>query len=232
MKILGLIPARGGSKGIPAKNIKLLQGKPLLGYTFDSALESSMLSKIVLSSDDPEILQVARQIGLETPFIRPSDLAADASPTLPVIIHALNYFAEKGEQFDAVCLLQVTTPFRRKGLIDEAIQKFIESQADALVSVLPVPHEFNPHWIFEPNSEGLLSISTGEKKIIPRRQDLPTAYFRDGSIYLTKTSVLLHQNSLYGERLAFILGDKESYVNLDTMNDWKKAEDLVKKIFP
>lgn len=232
MKILGLIPARGGSKGIPGKNIKPLQGKPLLGYTLDSARKSSLLSRVILSSDDPEILQVAQQIGLETPFIRPSDLAADASPTLPVIIHALNFFAEKGEEFDAVCLLQVTTPFRRKGLIDEAIQKFIETQADALVSVLPVPHEFNPHWIFEPNSDGLLSISTGEKKIIPRRQDLPPAYFRDGSIYLTKTSVLLNQNSLYGEKLAFILGDKESYVNLDTMSDWEKAEDLVKKLFP
>jgi N-acylneuraminate cytidylyltransferase len=149
-----------------------------------------------------------------------------------VIIHALKFFAEKGEEFDAVCLLQVTTPFRRKGLIDEAIQKFIETQADALVSVLPVPHEFNPHWVFEPNAEGLLSISTGEEKIIPRRQDLPPAFFRDGSIYLTKTNVLLNQNSLYGEKLAFILGDMESHVNLDTMGDWEKAENLVKKLFP
>lgn len=230
MKILGLIPARGGSKGIPGKNIKSLAGKPLLAYTFDSARESTLLSKVILSSDDSEIIRVAHQIGLETPFVRPSDLASDVSPTLPVIIHALRFFEERGEKYDAVCLLQVTNPFRRKGLVDEAIQKFIDADADALVSVLPVPHEFNPHWIFEPNSEGLLSIATGEKTIIPRRQDLPPAYFRDGAIYITKAKVLLGQNSLYGEKLAFIVGDESRYVNLDTMRDWEKAEELVKKL--
>lgn len=230
MKILGLIPARGGSKGIPGKNIKSLAGKPLLAYTFDSAKNSTLLSKIILSSDDPDIIRVAQQIGLETPFVRPSDLASDISPTLPVIIHALRFFEEKGKKYDAVCLLQATNPFRRKGMIDEAIQKFIDADADALVSVLPVPHEFNPHWIFEPNSEGLLSIATGEKTIIPRRQDLPPAYFRDGAIYITKAKVLLEKHSLYGEKLAYILGDESRYVNLDTMRDWEKAEELVKKL--
>ncbi|OOG74598.1 cytidylyltransferase domain-containing protein [Algoriphagus sp. A40] len=230
MKILGLIPARGGSKGIPGKNVKSLAGKPLLAYTFDSARESTLLSKVILSSDDPEIIRVANQIGLETPFVRPSDLASDVSPTLPVIIHALRFFEERGEKYDAVCLLQATNPFRRKGLVDEAIQKFIAADADALISVLPVPHEFNPHWIFEPNSEGLLSIATGEKTIIPRRQDLPPAYFRDGAIYITKTKVLFGQNSLYGEKLAYIEGDESRYVNLDTMRDWEKAEELVKKL--
>ena len=131
-----------------------------------------------------------------------------------------------------MCLLQATTPFRRSGLIDEAISKIVETDADALVSVLPVPHEYNPHWIFEPNSEGLLHISTGEKNIISRRQDLPMGYFRDGAIYLTKTSVLLEQNSLYGEKLAFVLGDQERYVNLDTIKDWKYAEELVLKLYP
>lgn len=230
MKVLGLIPARGGSKGIPGKNIKSLAGKPLLAYTFDSARESTLLSNIILSSDDPDIISVAQQIGLETPFVRPSDLASDSSPTLPVLLHALRFFEEKGEKYDAVCLLQVTNPFRRKGFVDEAIQKFIATDADALVSVLPVPHEFNPHWIFEPNSDGLLSIATGEKTIIPRRQELPPAFFRDGAIYITKTKVLLEQNSLYGEKLGYIVGDESRYVNLDTMTDWEKAQELVKKL--
>lgn len=135
MKILGLIPARGGSKGIPGKNIKALGGKPLLAYTFDSAQESKLLSKVILSSDDSDIIAVANQIGLEVPFTRPENLANDQSPTLPVIAHALRFFEEKGEKFDAVCLLQTTYPFRRKGLIDDAIKEFIRTDAEALVSV-------------------------------------------------------------------------------------------------
>lgn len=232
MRILGLIPARGGSKGIPGKNVKPLAGKPLLAYTFDSARESRLLTRTVLSSDDPEIIQTAQALNLEVPFVRPNDLAADASPTLPVIQHALRFFEQMGEHFDAVCLLQVTSPFRRAGMIDEAITRFIDTGADALVSVLPVPHEFNPHWVFEPKNDGLLGIATGEEKIIPRRQDLPPAYFRDGAIYLTKTSVLLEQNSLYGEKLAYILGDQDRYVNLDTPKDWERAQSLVKILFP
>lgn len=232
MKVLGLIPARGGSKGIPGKNIKPLQGKPLLAYTFDSARESSLLTRVILSSDDPGIIRVAKEIGLEAPFQRPADLATDTTPTLPVIIHALESLAQQGDYFDAVCLLQTTNPFRPKGMIDLAIQKLAESDADALVSVLPVPHEFNPHWVFEPGLDGNLRIATGENKIISRRQDLPPAFFRDGAIYLTKTQVLLEQQSLYGEKLAFIVGDESRYINLDTLRDWEKAEQLVKEFFP
>ncbi|HAH37434.1 MAG TPA: acylneuraminate cytidylyltransferase [Algoriphagus sp.] len=231
MKILGLIPARGGSKGIPGKNIKALGGKPLLAYTFDSAQESKLLSKVILSSDDSDIIAVANQIGLEVPFTRPENLANDQSPTLPVIAHALRFFEEKGEKFDAVCLLQTTYPFRRKGLIDDAIKEFIRTDAEALVSVLPVPHEFNPHWVFEPGQNGFLEIATGEKQIIPRRQDLPTSFFRDGAIYITKSEVILSKNSILSEKLAYIVGDESRYVNLDTFDDWKKAEILVNKLF-
>jgi CMP-N,N'-diacetyllegionaminic acid synthase len=231
MKILGLIPARGGSKGIPGKNIKALGGKPLLAYTFDSAQESKLLSRVVLSSDDSDIIAVANQIGLEVPFTRPENLANDQSPTLPVIAHALRFFEEKGEKFDAVCLLQTTYPFRRKGLIDDAIKEFIRTNAEALVSVLPVPHEFNPHWVFEPGQNGFLEIATGEKQIIPRRQDLPTSFFRDGAIYITKSEVILSKNSILSEKLAYIVGDESRYVNLDTFDDWKKAEILVNKLF-
>lgn len=232
MKILGLIPARGGSKGIPGKNIKLLNGKPLLAYTFESAQKSSLLSKTILSSDDEEIIQTAQKLGLEVPFVRPANLADDKSPTLPVIQHALRFFLEKGENFDAVCLLQTTYPFRASGLIDKAIDKFIQMDVDALISVLPVPHEFNPHWVFEPDNSGLLKISTGEKKIISRRQDLPPAYIRDGAIYLTKAKTLLEEGSLYGDSLTYFETDPSNYVNLDTFQDWQKAEELVLRLFP
>ena len=228
MKILGLIPARGGSKGVPGKNIKLLGGKPLLEYTSEIALASKFLSKVVLSSDDDKIIDIAKGLGVEVPFKRPSNLAEDASPTLPVIKHVLQFYKDKGEHFDAVCLLQVTSPFRTLGFLDEAIEKFIAKGTDSLVSVQEVPHEYNPHWTFKTNEEGNLKIATGEEKIIPRRQELPLAYHRDGSVYITKTNVIEEQNSLFGDSIAFLVTPKENYVNIDTLKDWKKAENMVK----
>ena len=227
MRILGIIPARGGSKGVRGKNIKLLNGKPLLAYTAEIALQSKYLSKIILSSDDQAIIAVAKSIGIQVPFIRPSALAGDQTPTIDVIIHALQWFESQDVFFDAVCLLQVTSPFRMVEFLDKAITKFIASGCDSLVSVQKVPHEYNPHWTFEVNPEGNLNIATGEDKIISRRQELPAAFHRDGSIYLTKTAVLLQQHSLYGKSISFIESQAEFYVNIDTLTDWEKAEQMI-----
>lgn len=229
MKILGLIPARGGSKGVPKKNIKMLAGKPLLQYTSEVALKSKLLSKVVLSSDDEEIIEVGKRIGLEVPFKRPTSLAEDKSPTLPVILHALEFYEKQCVFFDAVCLLQATSPFRTLDLLDKAIEKFSESSTDSLVSVLEVPHEFNPHWTFTLNPKSNLKIATGEEEIITRRQDLPKSYFRDGSIYITKTSVLKEQKSLYGKSISYIESSKENHVNIDTLEDWEKAELMLER---
>ena len=229
MKILAIIPARGGSKGILRKNIKFLGEKPLLEYTFNSAKESRFLSKIILSSEDAEIIEVAQSLGLEVPFERPANIAQDNSSSIEVVQHAIDFFESKGEKFDAVCLLQVTSPFREKGFVDKAIETFIEKKTDALVSVLKVPHEFNPHWTFETNPDGLLFIATGEKEIIKRRQELPNAYFRDGSIYITKVDTI-KKGSFFGESLSFIESNPDFYVNIDTMNDWEKAEKILPQI--
>lgn len=227
MRILGIIPARGGSKGVPGKNIKHLNGKPLLAYTASRALEAKGLTKVVLSTDDENIAAIGKELGLEVPFLRPAHLALDSSPTLPVIQHALDYFSQLGEEYDAVCLLEVTTPFRPPHLIDEAVKRFIDLNGDALVTVLPIPATYNPHWAFEPNEDGYLKISTGEEKIISRRQDLPIAYHRDGSIYLTKTEII-RQGSLYGRILTYIENDPAYYVNIDTMDDWIQAENWIR----
>jgi CMP-N-acetylneuraminic acid synthetase len=224
MRVLCIIPARGGSKGVPGKNIKLLGGKPLLQYTSEVALQCTSFTKVIVSSDDDEIMKVAKELGVAVPFKRPSNLAEDASPTLPLITHALDFFKAQGELFDAVCLLQVTSPFRTVAFIEEAIKIFSAKKTDSLLSVLEVPHEYNPHWTFKENEQGTLQITTGEKEIISRRQELPTAYHRDGSIYITKTSVLEEQNSLYGKSIAYIVSPKEQYVNIDTFEDWEKAE--------
>jgi CMP-N-acetylneuraminic acid synthetase len=228
MRILGIIPARGGSKGVPGKNIKLLDGKPLLQYTAEIAMESQYLTAVILTSDDTEIIKVAKSLGIQVPFLRPEELGQDTTPTIDVIIHALRWYENQAVFFDAVCLLQVTSPFRTVAFLDKAIDKFITSACDSLVSVQKVPHEYNPHWTFEVNPEGNLKIATGEDQIISRRQELPNAYHRDGSIYIMKTEVLLQQHSLYGKNTSFIESPPEFYVNIDTLADWEKAEQMIK----
>jgi CMP-N,N'-diacetyllegionaminic acid synthase len=228
MKILGIIPARGGSKGVPNKNIKQLNGKPLIAYTAEVALKSRFLSKVIVSTDDEKIAEVARSLGLEVPFMRPSTLARDASPTLPVVKHALEFFKDKGESFDAVCLLQVTSPMRTFDLLEQCLLKFISNKQDSLISVIKVEDHFNPHWMFKENEEGGLSVATGEKQIIPRRQELPDAFYRDGSVYITKADVIVNQGSLYGSSVGFVVNEVKTNVNIDTLEDWKSAEIIFK----
>lgn len=224
MNILGLITARGGSKGIPGKNIKLLGGKPLLGYVAEDAKKAKRLNRIVLSTDDEKIAKVAESFGIEVPFIRPAELALDSTPTVDVIKHCLDYFYERGITYNAVCLLQPTSPFKSKGFIDECIDRFITTDADTLISVLPVPHQFNPHWVFEEYEYEYLKIATGETKLIPQRQMLPKAFYRDGSVYIFKTeNVLKHNNIVFG-KITYLESDPSYYCNLDSMQDWELAE--------
>jgi CMP-N-acetylneuraminic acid synthetase len=230
MNILGLIPARGGSKGVPNKNIKLLGGKALITYSIDAGLASKSMKKLVVSTDSEKIAEVSRNAGAEVPFLRPAALATDASPTIDTVIHAVQFYEKKGIDFDAICLLQPTSPFRTASDIEKAINVFKIQNADSLVSVREVPHQYNPHWVYEPTSEGsFLKIATGEEQIIPRRQELPKAYHRDGSIYIVKKKILLEQRSLYGKKIAFHVSENPVYVNIDTLEDWAEAEAFLQK---
>ena len=138
MRIVGIITARGGSKGIPQKNICLLRGRPLLAYTADAALAARRLTKVVLSTDDPAIAEVGRACGVDVPFLRPAELARDDTPSIPVVQHAVRWLAEHGEEFDAVCLLQPTNPLRRAEDIDGAIDLLETSGADSVLSFFDV----------------------------------------------------------------------------------------------
>ena len=230
MRILGLIPARGGSKGVVRKNLKPLGGMPLVGFTIKEALNCSQLSSVVVSTEDSEIAKISKDLGAQVPFMRPNELAQDKSPTIDTIVHAIEYFKEKGEYFDAVCLLQPTVPFREKGAIASAINQFITSKADSLISVQEVPHQFNPNWVFvKEEGSAYLSLANGEKEIIPRRQELPKAYCRDGSIYITKTQVLIEEKSLYGEKITHLENRGEPLINIDTEEDWASAERYILK---
>lgn len=230
MKILGLIPARGGSKGIPQKNIKVLGGQPLIQYSIEVGLACSMIDTVVVSTDDETIAQISREAGAQVPFLRPAALATDQSPSIDTVIHALQYFIEQGRAFDAVCLLQPTSPFRHLAEVEKAIQHFINQNADSLISVREVPHTYNPHWVFETEeTTPFLKIATGEKQIISRRQDLPKAYYRDGALYLTKSEIVLEDRSLYGQKIAHYLIKESPAINIDTMEDWEKAERAIAK---
>ena len=227
MRVLGIIPARGGSNGIPRKNIRLLAGRPLLAYTAEAARKARRLTKVVLSTEDAEIAEVGRQCGLDVPFMRPPELASDDTPTLPVVQHALRALQERGENFDAVCLLQPTNPLRGPDLIDGCIALLEESDADSVITVLPVPPEHNPHWVYFRDKHGHLRISTGEKNPIPRRQDLPPAFHREGSVYVTRCQVVIGENNLYGEKVMGFPVEHAASVNLDSLADWVRAEEAL-----
>lgn len=232
MKILAIIPARNGSVGVPGKNIKILGRKPLLQYTAEAATGSTLLTDTIISTDSEEIASIAENCGIQVPFIRPAELATGTASSIDVVIHAIDFLEKEGQFYDAVCLLQPTAPFRRAGFIDKAIGKFELMKADTLISVLPLPTEYNPHWAFVPTEDGTLKIATGDKEIIKRRQDLPPAYFRDGSIYLTKTSVIKQQKTFYGNRITYLESDPVLYVNIDNPVDWMTAENKLSIVLP
>lgn len=232
MKTLGIVPARGGSKGVPLKNIGLLCGKPLIQYTAESGLSARKLSRVILSTDDEEIAAAGRTCGLETPFMRPAALAQDDSPMIDVIQHAVSWLEAKGERFDAICLLQPTSPLRRASDIDACIELLESSGADAVVTTLPLPPQYNPHWIYVADEAGFLHLSTGEESPIARRQDLPPAFHRDGSVYVTRRDVLMDENSMYGKKLLGYMVDPETSVNIDSPADWLRAKQLLQKRKP
>lgn len=230
-KILGLITARGGSKGIPGKNIKELAGKPLIAYTIEAAKKSGVFDRLILSTDDEKIAHVAKQYGCEVPFMRPAELAQDTTPHLPVIQHAVQWLSRSDNYVpEFVMLLQPTAPLRQPWHIREAVEFFKKTSPDSLVSVSEVPGHHNPHWQFHVDKNGRLVIFTGEKfsDIIKRRQELPKTYTRNGAIYLFKTDLLfdLINPSFYGGRVVGYIIDEEYNANIDTQEDWRKAEAL------
>lgn len=228
LSILGIIPARGGSKGIPKKNLRLFCGVPLVARAVHQALSARRLTRTIVSTDSEEIAHCARAAGGDVPFLRPASLAEDATPTVEAVLHAIEQLAARGEHYDAVCLLQATYPFRTSTMIDGGIDAFEKSGADTVISVLEVPHHFNPHWVFQEDATGTLKIATGEPRLITRRQDLPRAYHRDGALYISKVSTVQNSRSLVGGCVFPYHNRADCYVNLDTPDDWERGESLAK----
>jgi len=227
VRVLALIPARGGSKGVPRKTVRALGGKPPLGYTIAAARAAGGIDRVVVSTEDDEIAAVARSLGAEVPFTRPAALAQDDTAMLPVIVHALESVAAAGWTPDTVCLLQPTFPFRRPQDIDACIDALQSKHADCVISVHRVPHQFNPHWVYVEKPDGSLQLATGENEPILRRQELPPAFHRSGAVYVSRASVITERGSLYGDRVVGYETPAESGCNIDTMDDWTQAEALI-----
>jgi CMP-N-acetylneuraminic acid synthetase len=227
MRVLGLVPARGGSKGVARKNIRELRGAPLLAYTARAALAARTLTRVVLTTEDQEIAEIGASLGLDVPFLRPETLARDETPMLPVVQHAVATLEAVGDVYDAVCLLQPTNPLRTPQDIDACVNMLLTTTADCVVTVLPVPHVYNPHWVYLVGGDGFLHLSTGDSQPIPRRQALPPAFHREGSVYVTRRDVLVNRGSLYGDHLACYEMDASRSVNIDAMEDWERAEMLL-----
>ena len=225
MRTLVIIPARGGSKGIPRKNIKPFDGKPLICYTIDCARAICEDIDICVSTDDDEIIHVVENYGLKVPFVRPAELASDTAGTYEVLIHALDFYEKKGVHYDVVVLLQNTSPFRTPQQVKEALGSYRED-VDMVVSVKECAA--NPYYcVFEENQEGFLHICKGEGNIF-RRQDAPKVYEYNGAIYVMNAKVLktTHMHKMQ-KRIKYVM-DYLSSFDLDTMWDWKIAE-MIKK---
>lgn len=233
MKVLGIVTARGGSKGLPGKNLRLLAGKPLIAHTIDTAVESRSFDRVVLTTDDDEIADVARSCGCEVPFMRPRELARDETPHLPVLQHAVKCLRDlERYEPDAVMILQPTSPLRRVSDIHESIALLERSGADSVVSVSEVPAHYNPMRTLRVDGDGVATLFlTGDpvRRRINRRQDMPTAWTMNGAIYLFRTSVLDGpEPNLYGERTAAYVMPHEFGLSIDSLDDWNDVEKVLR----
>jgi CMP-N,N'-diacetyllegionaminic acid synthase len=229
MKVLGIVTARGGSKGIPGKNLKLLAGKPLLAYTIEAARASGALDRIILSTEDQAIADAGRAMWCDVPFVRPSDLALDDTPHLPVVQHAVKWMDERvGYRPDAVMILQPTSPLRNAADIAGAIALLETTGADSVLSVSEVPAHWHPmRTLRVDDAGGATLLVTGEpvRHRINRRQDLPEAWIMNGAIYACLTPVLFaDQPSLYGDRVVAYRMPAERSISIDDLTDWAAAE--------
>lgn len=229
MRVLGVIIARGGSKGIPNKNIHPLCGKPLLQYTAEAALAAQRVDRVILTTECEQIAQVGRQCGVEVPFARPNELAQDDTPSLPVIQHAVRFCEAEGDSFDAVLTLQPTNPLRRPSDIDGSIELLESSGADSVISFFDVGEKHPARMKYIEADGRVVDPPFGEQFEGQRRQDLRPLYLREGSIYLTRRDVLIDQDSFKGKDCRAWMIPPERACNIDEPFDLEFAEWLIQR---
>lgn len=224
-KIVAIIPARGGSKGIKRKNIRKLNGKPLISYTIEQALRSKYIDRVIVSTEDLEIAEISKSFGAEVPFLRPQELAQDDTPGIEPIIHAVNYLnSEENYSFEYVMCLQCTCPLRKVEDIDNSIEEINAKNADSLVSVCE--SEVNPYWI-KVIEDGKLVDFIKTNVAYVRRQDLPKVYRLNGAIYLARAEIILNRKTWYTDNTIPYVMDRLSSVDIDDEMDFRYVEFLM-----
>lgn len=227
---IGIIPARGNSKGLPGKNIKNIHGKPLIAWSIEAALQSRSLEEVVVTTDSPEIAEVAKKYGATVPFLRPPHLALDTSPTFDAILHCLDFYkTEKNTIFDYVTLLEPTSPLREAKDIDLAFEKLVSQKVSSIVGVCKTVST-NPAFLVEMKPDGRLSylsnsVSNGSSL---RRQDIQDIYFFEGTIYISKTDTLIEKKTFYHEDTLGYEVPKWKSLEIDDEWDLIMAEAIMK----
>ncbi len=227
--VLGLVPARGGSKGVPGKNVRPLAGHTLLEYTARAARESGVIDRVVLSTDSAEIAEAGRRAGLEVTFMRPASLAADDTPMVPVITHAVSELERNGWSPDIIVLLQPTSPLRRPEHVRDAVTALRESTADSVVTVVEVPRHLSPDYVMRIEG-GRLQPFLPEGARVTRRQDARPAYSRDGTVYAFRRSTLERFGGIYGDDCRPLLIDAGESLSIDSPADWDEAERILTNV--
>jgi len=221
--VLALIPARGGSKGIPDKNIRPLAGRTLLAYAAQAAFESRVVDRAVLSTDSERIAAEGRRIGLEVPFMRPGDIARDETPMLAVIEHAVDSLEQGGWLPEIIVLLQPTSPLRQPDHIRSAVQQLRDSAADSVVTVVEVPRHLSPDYVMRID-EGRLVPFLPQGAAVTRRQDARVAWERDGTVYAFWLRTLRETRTIYGRDCRPLVLPARESLTIDTPDDWDDAE--------
>ncbi len=228
LRLLAVIPARGGSKGIPRKNVKEFLGRPLLAWTVDVAKASKVFERVIVSTDDQDIAAIGRACGAEVPFLRPGYLAEDTAPTAPVIHHAVDWLHRKEQWLpDFVMVLEPTSPSRRIFHLQAAARLLRDSGADSLASVSTLPHHYHPAKALRLHSDGGLTGVDGTpvREMRYRRQDLPDLYAFNGLIFAAKTSLLFESPpALWGKRVIGYVTAPQYSIDIDMPEDWVTAE--------
>jgi CMP-N-acetylneuraminic acid synthetase len=220
-RYLGLIPARGGSKRIPDKNIRPLNGKPLIQYTIEAALGCGRLWKVIVSTDDERIAKISKSCGAEVPFMRPSELATDEATTSSVVRHAIEHYGTRGEMPDGIVLLQPTSPLRTSRDITGAIELFERSGADTVISVCDEPVKTNA-LLAATGTEPFLRL-----EMTGREASKEVKYRLNGAIYVVRPSLVLEKNTIFGKQLVGYPMPAARSIDVDTMADWLLVEHLM-----
>ena len=221
--VLAIVPARGGSKGVPDKNVKPLCGRPLLDYAARAARESGVIDRTILSTDSEEVASVGRAVGLEVPFLRPPELATDDAPMLPVVQHAIRALDAAGWRAELIVLLQPTSPLRRPEHVHAAVSMLRDTNADSVVTVIEVPRHLSPDYVMK-IEDGLLKPFLSEGTRVARRQDARPAYSRDGTVYACWRRTIDRFNSIYGDDCRPLVIDAAESLSIDSPADWDAAE--------